>query len=239
MRRLVKSVLQRWRKPLARNPLLTFFTVLQRLEFDPKHVVDVGANEGLWTRQAIQFFPRARYTLIEPQDHLKQHIQDLIERGCQINWINAAVADRPGTLPFTISRRNDSSSLLPTAEQAEAAGHKRIQIEVKTLNEIVSFSGLPMPEMVKIDAEGFDLKVLTGASDLVGKTDIFFLEAAVCARDIENTVALVIRRMDEAGYCLVDITDLNRSPKHGVLWLCELAFLRKESRLLDRVTSYE
>lgn len=33
--------------------------------------------------------------------------------------------------------------------------------------------------------------------------------------------------------------DLNRSPKFGVLWLCELAFLREGSSLLKAVTAYE
>ena len=42
--------------------------------------------------------------------------------------------------------------------------------------------------------------------------------------------------MAKAGYNLMDITDLNRSPKHGVLWLCELAFLREGSPLLDAAT---
>ena len=41
--------------------------------------------------------------------------------------------------------------------------------------------------------------------------------------------------MDEAGYKVVDITDINRSPKYGVLWLCELAFLRNDSTLFDTV----
>jgi hypothetical protein len=45
--------------------------------------------------------------------------------------------------------------------------------------------------------------------------------------------------MDEAGYRVVDITDINRSPRHGVLWLCELAFLRNASPLFTNVTSYE
>ena len=45
--------------------------------------------------------------------------------------------------------------------------------------------------------------------------------------------------MANAGYRLIDITDLARSPKHGVLWLCELAFLRKASSLLNEVKSYE
>jgi hypothetical protein len=37
----------------------------------------------------------------------------------------------------------------------------------------------------------------------------------------------------------VDITDINRSPKYGLLWLCELAFLRNDSTLFDSATAYE
>jgi hypothetical protein len=92
--------------------------------------------------------------------------------------------------------------------------------------------------MVKIDAEGFDLRVLAGASSLLGKTGIFLVEAVVCG-NYENSVAEIVNFMANAGYRLMDITDLNRSPRHGVLWLCELAFLHNSSPLLDSVSSYE
>ncbi len=226
----------------SRKPIFgldSFFPLLKQFGFAPKHIVDVGANQGKWTRTAIRYFPDAHYTLVEPQDHLKIHIQDLIDRGYKIRWINAGAGDTSGTLPFTVSHRDDSSTFVLTEEQAAAAGLQRVPVEVKTLNEMVSSAGAPLPDMVKIDAEGFDLKVLAGASDLLGKTDIVLVEACVCSISGENTVAEVVKWMANAGFRLIDITDLNRSPKHGVLWLCELAFLRNDSPLLAGVTSYE
>jgi FkbM family methyltransferase len=213
-----------------------FFSLLKRYGFSPKHIIDVGANKGTWTRRALPFFPEACYTLVEPQDHLKAHIQDLLDRGCKITWINAGVADRSGTLPFTISHRDDSSTFAPTPIDAAAP---RIPVHVTTLDEIVATAIGPAPEMVKIDAEGFDLRVLAGASALLGKTEIFLVEVAICCSGYENTVARVIQSMDKAGYKVVDITDINRSRKYGVLWLCELAFLRNDSALFGTVTSYE
>lgn len=215
-----------------------FFGLLKRFGFAPRHIVDIGANKGIWTRTAIEYFPDAHYTLVEPQDHLKIHVQDLLDRGYKIHWLNAGAGDKPGSLPLTISYRDDSSSFVPTEQQAGEQGFQRIVVEVKTLNEIVASSSAPHPDMVKIDAEGFDLKVLAGAITLFGKTDIFLVEGVVCATDYENTVAQVIQRMASAGYRLIDITDLNRSPKYGLLWLCELAFLRNECRLFEGV-SYE
>lgn len=212
-----------------------FLSLLKCFGFNPKHIVDIGAHKGSWTRRAIDFFPDAQYTLVEPQDHLKAHVQDLFDRGYKITWINAGVADKPGLLPFNISYRDDSSTFVSVSGD----GGQQVSVPVKTLNEIVSARNAPSPEMVKIDAEGFDLKVLAGASDLFGKTDIFFVEVVVCAGLYENTLARVVQRMDAAGYRVVDITDINRSTKYGVLWLCELAFLRNESKLFASATTYE
>lgn len=224
--------------PRASDGLALFFAVLKRFGFAPKHILDVGANRGLWTREAFKYFPEARYTLVEPQDELKANVQDLLDRGCKIEWINAGASDQPGTLPLTIAASDGSSTFVITDRHGQPTGAQQRAVPVRTVNEIVSSSDAGIPEMVKIDAEGFDLKVLAGASDLLGRTDIILVEAVVCG-NYENTAEKVIRFMAEAGYGLMDITDLNRSPRHGVLWLCELAFLRSGSSLLAEATTYE
>ena len=114
-----------------------------------------------------------------------------------------------------------------------------MEVPVVTLNEIVRTSSAPFPEMVKIDTEGFDLRVIAGASELLGRTDIFLLETTICAKGLENTLENAMATMSQAGYHVLDITDLNRSPKYGVLWVCEVAFLRNESRLLAEINAYE
>jgi hypothetical protein len=54
---------------------------------------------------------------------------------------------------------------------------------------------------------------LQGASDLLGKTAIFLVEAVVWgAGGYDNSVAEVARFMADARYNLMDITELNRGP---------------------------
>jgi FkbM family methyltransferase len=244
--RLVQSTLEKFGYRLVRlngswsraYGLDSLFPLLKGFRFNPRHVLDVGANKGNWTRVAFKYFPDAMFTLVEPQDELKVHVQDLVGRGCRIRWIHAGAADKSGFLPFTLSQRDDSSSFAVSENDAQALGLRRANIAVRTLDEIVASFNLPIPDIVKIDAEGFDMKVLSGASTLIGKTELFFIEAAVRC-NYENSVSEVVRRMADNGYELLDITDINRSPKFGVLWLLELVFLRKGSELLDSVTSYE
>jgi FkbM family methyltransferase len=186
----------------------------------------------------VRFFPLARYILVEPQGRLESEIEDLLARGQDIRWVTAGVSDRAGQLPLTLAPDNVSSNFGLSPGEAAALGYRQTAVEIRTINEIVDSFGGVIPELVKIDAEGFDLKALAGASDLLGRTEIFFIEAAVCATGIENTMAAVISQMTKAGYKMIDITDINRSPKDGVLWLCELVFLRNDSPLLAGVSSY-
>jgi FkbM family methyltransferase len=210
------------------------FSVLKRFGFSPKHIVDVGANHGNWTRTSLQYFPEAQYTLLEPQKQLVVHIQDLLAAGRPIRWINAGASDKSGTLPFFISHRDDSSRFLESTEDSS----ETIPVQVLSLDDLLLQYQLPVPELVKIDAEGFDLKVMEGAKSLLGKTDVFLLEASVLC-PFENSVAAAVQFMAEHGYRLIDITEINRSPKDNVLWLTELAFLRNGSSLLSTATSYE
>lgn len=244
MKRILQAALGKFGLRLSRvaslpkDGLTCFFEAIQQAGFSPRHIVDVGANRGFWTRAAIRFFPDAQYTLIEPQDHLKVHVQDLMDHGYKIRWVHAAAGDKSGTLPFTISRRDDSSTLILSEKEARDTGAHRVPMQVITLNELVASGGEALPDLVKIDAEGFDLKVLAGASKLMGKTDILLAEAAIRC-PFENSVLNVMQYMETEGYRLIDITDLNRSPKHGVLWLCEMAFLRNGAPWLDQANSYE
>jgi FkbM family methyltransferase len=225
-------------RPGANDGMSLFFSFLKECGFRPAHIIDVGANHGNWTRTALRFFPDARYTLVEPQDFLRQHVQDLVDSGYKIRWITAGAGDVAGQLAFTLANRDDSSTFVLTESEAKSAGLRQVLVNVKTLNEIVKSERLPA-DMVKIDAEGLDLRVLAGASELFGQTEIFLVEVNIHDRPRENSLESTLKFMSEKGYHLLEITDLNRSPKYGLLWLCEMAFLRNDSKLLDCVKSYE
>jgi hypothetical protein len=53
--------------------LFNFFTTIIKMGFSAKHIIDVGANHGSWTRDALRYFPDANFTLLEPQNWLKNY----------------------------------------------------------------------------------------------------------------------------------------------------------------------
>lgn len=213
-----------------KNTLLeVFFDNIKSMGFVPKHIIDVGANHGTWTRETLKYFPEAYYTLIEPQEWLKPSLQDILDVNSKVTFNAVGAGDKSGSFMFTIVNRDDSCSFRYTEEEAKAGGFKQVEIPIVTLNEIVSNNAtLPFPDLVKIDAEGLDINVLEGASDLMGKTEVFLVEAALFCKEFDNSLLKMVDYMDKKGYSLFEITDLNRPFQPQVLWLVELAFVKKQ-----------
>tara|TARA_R110000787_G_scaffold136193_2_gene248663 strand:- start:730 stop:1500 length:771 start_codon:yes stop_codon:yes gene_type:complete len=223
-------------KPNTKEGLLfNFYNILKEMNFTPNHIIDVGANHGTWTREAIKYFPDAEFTLFEPQYWLEESIKDITNTNKKVTFNAYGVGKSKGSFLFTIVDRDDSCSFKYSEEEAKTKGFKQVELPIVTLNEFLSEKDLPHPDIIKIDAEGLDLDVLEGASNYFGKTEIFLVEAAIVNPNINNTVLNVINYMDNHGYKLFDITDLNRPFSPKVLWLVELVFVKKEG-VIDSYT---
>jgi FkbM family methyltransferase len=220
-----------------RPPVCEFFQTWKHISSAPTFIIDVGANHGNWTRSALDYFPDARYLMIEPQDRLKVYSKDLIQRA-NVHWLTAGISDQVGSLTLTLPPRDDTASFIMNRESAEAYGYPQIEVPVTTLDRIVE-EEQRIPELVKIDAEGFDLRALRGASALLGSTDVFLVECAIYCSHLENSLEAVCAFMWGKGYRVFDFTDLNHSPKHGVLWLSEVVFVRRSSPIWEKADAYE
>lgn len=218
------------KRQAAQGQLARVCAVLKRMDHEPVHVVDIGANHGGWSRQMRAAFPGVRLSLFEPQKKLAPHLADF-ERDplAKVQYIGIGAQDT--TAAFTIHDRDDSSSFAYTPEQAEELGFEQAQIEIRRLDSALGEGSFPPPDIIKIDAEGFDLAVLEGAGDSLQSAQIVFIEAAISNPKYPNTLLRVIGKMGELGFRIWDFTDLNRVPGSGVLWLVEAVFVRKGSRI--------
>lgn len=216
---------------LKENKILT--NVIQLFvdaNFSPNHIIDVGANKGEWSRQVMRYFPNSYYTIIEPQSWLKPSFEDLL-RNTKVRYYPVGLGQSPGNFQFTIHERDDSSSFIYNSEQASLKGYKQIPVKVMTINQIIAESDFPKPDIIKIDAEGLDIQVLKGGSNILEYVEVLFLEAGVGNRFYENSVIEVVNFMDNLGFVLFDITSLNRSYTMNVLWLLEFVFIKKSGKL--------
>lgn len=208
-------------------------SILKSNNFRPKLIIDIGANHGTWVRLWKDAFPKSNFILIEPQNWLEPSFKDLLDS--KTIFLPVGAGKENGTFLFTInSERDDSSTFSLSSDEAHSRGYKQIEIPIQTLNTIVQQNGNIIPDIVKIDAEGLDVEVLEGASNLFGKTEIFLVEASINSTFEANDITKVITYMDSKGYRTFDITDINRPFKNKVLWLVEIAFIRRGG-VLDKI----
>lgn len=223
-------------KPHARTA--PFFDCLVRLGFKPGHIVDVGANRGNWTRTAMQYFPDAYYSMFEPQEKMRAEVADLT-RNEKVKFYCMGAGPASSTMKFSIHPRDDSCTFVFDETQASSLGLPQIEVPVVALDDFLPRKGLPSPDILKIDAEGWDLEVLKGAAKTLDSCEIVLLEAAVLCKEFNNRIDRVISAMRERGYLVFDITDLNRTTFQNALWLVEIAFVREGGALESRVDRYE
>lgn len=209
--------------------LHTLFTNLKKMDFKINHIVDVGANTGSWSTKTMEYFPDAYYTLIEPQERLGYLLSAITKANPKTVIHHVGAGAKPGKFKFTLVDRNDSCTFNITEEDAQLKGLTQIEVPIDTIDNILVKNSWPAPELIKIDAEGLDIEVLKGASNYLGKTEIFMVEVSVFKNSfVNNTFYNMINYMDTVGYKLFDITDLNRTSSPKVLWLAELVFIKKD-----------
>lgn len=214
-----------------------FFRLLGNVGYIPNHIVDVGAHLGGWTRSALNAFPDSKYTLFEPQKELLESQSDLDVPNVRRNYVG--VGPVSGQALLSKHYRADSFSFSLTPEQARDRGFSQVTVEVISLDEYFQQNtDWPPPDLLKIDAEGWDIEVVRGAEKVVSQCDLVLVEAGVLNKRFTNTALEVMKEMDRRGFKLADITDLNRTPTAGALWNVELAFVKAGASFDQSVSSY-
>jgi FkbM family methyltransferase len=132
---------------------------------DAQTVIDIGANTGLFALLAAKAKPSCSVVAYEPVPF----IFDMLQRNILLNGlanleaIPAAVSDKVGETSFYVTRTNvgvptDSSACYGFREQVE-----ELRLPTITLDAAMDRQRLARLDILKIDAEATEAKVLRGA----------------------------------------------------------------------------
>ena len=132
--------------------------------------VDVGAYNGRTTRDTLLAYPQLIAVAIDPLkinfQEMKKTLSDMKGR---VHIINKGCWHNKGTLPIRF--RRDKPGVSTLIEKNVTARHKEvINIEVDTLDKILSDIGVSHVDFLKIDTEGAEHNVLKGFTKTRGNT---------------------------------------------------------------------
>jgi FkbM family methyltransferase len=155
----------------------------KRLVAGAKIFVDIGASLGQYTSLADTIMTGGEIISVEADPTRFHRLVELCrawENDRSRNRLTphlAAVCDRDGTTPFFIANANVSGGLYLQRETESLPNDyawQEIDIPCITLDTLL---GDKVPDLVKIDVEGAECRVLEGARGLVAKRKtLFFIE---------------------------------------------------------------
>jgi len=152
---------------------------LRRRGWRPRCVYDIGASSGVWTATAARIFPLAEFHVFEPLVEVvpgyKESLGELVRRpGGRINVHSIALDDIAGTHRIGIAEHPMGSSMLVT--EANRWFPEVVDVTAATLDAYAKEFELPPPDLVKIDTQGAELRILKGGQRTIGRADLLVIE---------------------------------------------------------------
>jgi FkbM family methyltransferase len=197
-------------------------------------VIDVGASSGVWSLEAMGFWPGAQYHLIEARGHHHEaSLRRMAAEHSNVRYKIAAASDKPGTVYF-----HDSPDPYGGVAAHAPFGDCGIEVPATTIDAEIRTHALPAPYLVKLDTHGFEVPILEGASETLRQTSLLIVEVYNftlidgCLRFWEMCAWL-----EQRGFRCLDIVDLMRR-RDDAFWQMDM-FFAPVSRLEFRSNSYD
>ncbi len=206
-----------------------FLKSLKTRGLQVRNILDVGAHKGDWSVLAAGILPDAAYYLIEPQEELKPEIDKFLSgREGKAFFVGAGAED--GELTLTMWEDFASSSFL--LEEGQADGKIQKKVPVYSIDGLIARGEMPVPDICKIDVQGFEIEVLKGAAAIFGKTEVFILEASLFKFYVNQPLLHnIIAYMTERGYVIYDFAGFTNRPIDMALGQLDICFVKEDSIL--------
>ena len=206
---------------------------LSSIGFSPTLICDIGASDGRWTRKCLEVFGESNYFLVEPQEEYRDKLQVLADEFPHNITYNLGCLGEEESVAI-INVDGDGTSVL-SGHWGNPYGQQR-EVNVYTLDSLLTQNNLSSPSLIKIDVQGYELKVLKGSKQALLETDIVILEVSFFSfQDRMPIFHEVIAQMEKYGFIVYDILSLNLRPLDQATAQSDILFMKKTCLLCQDI----
>lgn len=159
---------------------------LTRMDF--RTIIDVGANEGQFARMISEFFPKAQIHCFEPLEAPFRKLADwaATQEG-RVHCYSLALGDQEGEAQMHMHEQHTySSSLLSSTDNfhqlyPQTKAEHLVRVQLSTLDQALgdTLDRMSQGTLLKLDVQGYEDRVLSGATRLLGKVQACILEVSL------------------------------------------------------------
>jgi FkbM family methyltransferase len=176
-----------------------------KYHFEPKVIYDIGAHQGVWTMECQKIFPMAKFYQFEANLNKRKFIP---------NAFFDVLADKDGKeVQFyrTTTECDTGNSIY--RENTQYFNDENVLIEERTtkkLDTIVEENKLPPPDFMKLDTQGSELNIISGAKNIMKSVQVILMEISLHEYNVGVPLLNhVICTMSGLGFVLFDIIELH------------------------------
>jgi FkbM family methyltransferase len=184
-------------------------------------IFDVGAHVGSVAAKYRALFPRASIWCFEPFLPSFQALRRNFEADPRISCHNAALSDRKGLAKLHANLASVTNSLLASDERGQSYWGEglldtaeEVEVNTTTVDDFVADNAISSIDILKLDVQGAEFRVLTGARDALEKqhVNLIYTELILCPTyKGQHEFHDYLRFLDSLGYELLDLFNPERS----------------------------
>jgi len=193
--------------------------------FRAQVLFDVGANVGLTVREFRDAYPASAIYAFEPVDSTYQALCGRVGGDEQVKCFQLALGETKATAMMQAGLQSVASKIVQNARRRTEQPGTGQTIEVWTGDEFCAAQGVEHISYLKIDTEGYDLKVCRGFAGMLEarRIDLLQVEAGLHPEDRLHVPLQAFKDYLEArGYCIFRIFDQAGIPR---AWRCNPVFI--------------
>ncbi|HXH17949.1 MAG TPA: FkbM family methyltransferase [Chitinophagales bacterium] len=223
------EITRRWNTPVG--DVEFFLRDVKRRGLKCQYILDVGAYKGKFSRLAKSSYPESVIYMVEPLSEMRNYLEEFCRKYPESKYFDFAVGPVNGTRELRVFKDLAWSGFMEEDIPVRDKRTSRI-VEMRTIDSMIQTRQMELPDLVKLDVQGYELEVLKGAERLFGKTELFIIEAALHNKHKSYPlIAEVVAYMNERDYLVYDFAGFLRQHHDGSLIECDLCFVKRNSFL--------
>ena len=203
--------------------------LLKEVGFNFVSICDIGASSGIWSRECLKIFPDAQYFCVEPLDEHKEALKTLENKYAGVLYWQGCLGKKVSKGILNVD--GHGSSIL----KGHWGNPYGIQEEVfiETLDSLVAKGICPIPDLIKLDVQGYELEVLFGTIETLKSTQAVIAEVSFFPfQEGMPVFHEVVGRLSDYGFIVSDILSLHPRPMDNMAGQADLLFIKQDHPLI-------